>query len=139
MKLLIPSVAFALMLLSSATTPVYQKETIKLVPVHEVVEQMPQFIGGQEAMNEWFRDNLFYPAQAFLNGIQGVVVVTFIVEKDGSLSSVQVVESVDPYLDAESIRAVRAMPRWQSGRHLGEVVRVRQALPITFVITIPTQ
>lgn len=100
--------------------------------VYEVVEQMPEFPGGQSALLEWIADNIIYPPVAEQNGIQGRVVCTFIVETDGSVTDVQVVRSIDPSLDAEAVRVLRQMPRWNPGKQNGEAVRVKYTVPITF-------
>ena len=100
--------------------------------VYEVVEQMPEFPGGQAALLEWIADNIVYPPVAEQNGIQGRVVCTFIVETDGSVSDVQVVRSIDPSLDAEAIRVLSNMPRWNPGKQNGEAVRVKYTVPVTF-------
>ena len=96
--------------------------------VYDVVEQMPSFPGLQN----WLASHINYPAVAEENGIQGRVIVSFIVEKNGSVSSVQVVKSVDPSLDREALRVVNSMPRWTPGRLNGQPVRVKYTLPITF-------
>ena len=106
-------------------------------PVFDYAEQRPYFLGGDAAMMQWLNENIRYPVEAFQQGIQGRVVVQFIVERNGSISNVQVVENArgvvnNPYLNAEAIRIVQAMPNWQPARHGGETVRVRFTLPMTF-------
>lgn len=107
--------------------------------VYEVVEQMPEFPGGQAALLEWIADNVIYPPVAEQNGIQGRVVCTFIVETDGSVSDVQVVRSIDPSLDAEAIRVLSNMPRWNPGKQNGEAVRVKYTVPVTFKLDRPRE
>jgi len=100
--------------------------------VHDVVEQMPSFPGGAAAMFQWLSSNLQYPAVAEANGIQGRVVVSFVVERDGSINDVKVYRSVDPSLDKEAIRLVKSMPKWNPGKQGGQAVRVKYTAPITF-------
>lgn len=97
-----------------------------------VVEVQPQYPGGDITMNKFISDNLQYPKIAQENGIQGRVITQFIVEKDGSLSDIQVVRGVDPSLDKEAIRLIRLMPEWIPGTQRGNKVRVRYTLPVTF-------
>ena len=98
----------------------------------DVVEQMPEFPGGQEALMQFLRQEVKYPKEASKDGIQGRVVVQFVVEKDGSISEVEVVKKVNEHLDAEAIRVVNAMPKWKPGKQKGENVRVKYTLPISF-------
>ena len=100
--------------------------------VFDVVEQMPSFPGGQAALMQWLASNMSYPVIAAENGVQGRVIVQFVVEKDGSVSDVQVVKSVDPSLDKEAKRVVSAMPRWIPGKQNGAAVRVKYTVPVTF-------
>lgn len=100
--------------------------------VFDVVEQQPAFPGGQSALLQWLSQNIHYPAVAEENGIQGRVVVSFVVEKDGSISNVQVVRGVDPSLDKEAARVVKAMPKWTPGKQNGQAVRVKYNVPVTF-------
>ena len=140
--LLIFPVTFALMFLSTAaiTAPAVEQtdEVVEVVAtqnddiVFEVVEQRPEFPGGHAAMMQWLGENIQYPAEAIAQGVQGTVLVQYIVERDGSISDVRVVRAVNPYLDAEAVRAVQAMPEWQPGRQDGETVRVRFTLPVQF-------
>jgi protein TonB len=100
--------------------------------VFDVVEQMPEFPGGQAALLKWIGDNIKYPAIAEENGIQGRVVCTFVVERDGSVTDVQVARSIDPSLDKEAIRVLKKMPKWIPGRQNGSPVRVKYTVPVTF-------
>ena len=99
---------------------------------YEVVDEMPSFTGGQGALMQFLANNVKYPTVAFENGVQGRVLVGFIVERDGSLSNVKVERSVDPALDKEAVRVVKAMPKWQPGKKNGSAVRVKFTVPITF-------
>ena len=94
-----------------------------------VVEKNPRFNGD---LNEWLSRHLKYPAMARENNIQGRVYVTFIVEKDGSITNVEILRSADPVLDAEALRVVKSMPKWEPGKQRNMAVRVKFTLPITF-------
>ena len=98
----------------------------------DVVEQMPEFPGGQEALMQFLRQEIKYPKEAEEKGLQGRVVVRYIIEKDGSISEVEIAKSVNEYLDAEAVRVVNAMPKWKPGKQKGEPVRVKFTIPITF-------
>jgi len=100
--------------------------------VFDVVEQMPSFPGGPQALFEYLSNNIHYPDAAKENGIQGRVIVTLVVERDGSPTGVTVVRSVDPSLDKEAIRVIRNMPRWNPGKQNGSTVRVKYMIPVTF-------
>ena len=98
----------------------------------DVVEQMPEYPGGPKALMEFLNNNVQYPAEAEKAGIQGRVIATFVVEKDGSISNAKVVKSVDPLLDAEALRVIDAMPNWKPGMQNGKVVRVKYTVPLSF-------
>ena len=100
--------------------------------VFDVVEQMPQFPGGPNALFEYLSKNIKYPVVAEENGIQGRVIVTFVVERDGSITDVKVAKSVDPSLDKEAMRVVKSMPHWIPGKQNGSAVRVKYTVPVTF-------
>ena len=100
--------------------------------VFDVVEEMPQYPGGPQALFKFLGENVHYPEEAEKAGIQGRVIATFVVEKDGSISQPTVVKSVDPLLDAEAIRVISAMPNWKPGRQNGKVVRVKYTVPLSF-------
>lgn len=97
-----------------------------------VVEEQPEFPGGQAAMMKFLSDNIKYPVIAQENGIQGRVICNFVVERDGSITDVQVVRGQDPSLDREAIRVIQQMPRWKPGKQRGSAVRVRFTLPVVF-------
>lgn len=101
-------------------------------PVYDAVEQQAAFPGGQAALMRWISANLIYPVAAQENGVQGRVIVRFVVEKDGTVTNPMVVRSVDPDLDKEALRLVKKMPRWQPGKLNGVVVRSNFYLPVTF-------
>ena len=100
--------------------------------VFDVVEQMPSFPGGPQALMQWLSENFRYPVVAQENGVQGRVVVSFVVERDGSITDVKVVRSVDPSLDKEAARVVKSMPRWIPGKQNGQAVRVKYNVPVAF-------
>ena len=100
--------------------------------VFDVVEQMPSFPGGQAALMQWLSSNIKYPVVAEENGVQGRVVCTFVVEKDGSITDVKVVRGVDPSLDKEAVRVLKQMPHWIPGKQNGSAVRVKYTVPVTF-------
>ncbi|MBP3768342.1 MAG: TonB family protein, partial [Prevotella sp.] len=98
----------------------------------DVVEQMPSFPGGKEAMMSYVSRSIKYPTVAEENGTQGLVIVSFVVEKDGSISGAKVIRSVDPSLDKEALRIIRSMPRWTPGKQDGKPVRVKYTVPVSF-------
>lgn len=100
----------------------------------DVVEDMPQFPGGPSALYEYLAANIRYPKAAYKAGVQGRVILTFVVEKDGSISGTEVVKSVSPLLDAEAVRVINAMPNWVPGRQNGKVVRVKYTVPVSFML-----
>ena len=100
--------------------------------VFDVVEQQPSYPGGMGALNQWLASNIKYPVMAAENGIEGRVVVQFVVERDGSVSGVHVVRGVDPSLDKEATRVVSQMPKWIPGKQNGSAVRVKYTVPVTF-------
>jgi protein TonB len=100
--------------------------------VFDVVEQMPSFPGGPSALMQYLSNNVKYPVVAQENGVQGRVVVSFVVERDGSITDVKVVRSVDPSLDREASRVVQSMPKWIPGKQNGSPVRVKYNVPVSF-------
>jgi len=108
------------------------KQQVEENKVFDVVEQMPSFPGGMGALMSWLNQNIKYPVIAAENGVQGRVVVQFVVEKDGSITDVKVAKSVDPSLDKEAARVVSAMPKWTPGKQNGSAVRVKYTVPVTF-------
>lgn len=100
--------------------------------VFDVVEQMPSFPGGPSALMQYLSSNIKYPVVAEENGVQGRVVCTFVVERDGSITDVRVIKSVDPSLDKEAVRVVKSMPKWIPGKQNGSAVRVKYTVPVTF-------
>jgi len=106
------------------------KDTTTDDKVYEVCEQMPTYEGGDAALLKYLGENWKLPDEYKERGIQGRMVVGFIVEKDGSLTNVKVLRAVDIAIDAEVLRVVKGMPKWIPGRHNGQRVRVRYLLPI---------
>lgn len=95
-----------------------------------IVEEMPSFPGGPQALMEYLKDNVQYPPTEAC--VQGRVIVSFVVEKDGSITDVKTVRSVDPAFDREAERVVKAMPKWVPGKQNGILVRTRYNVPVTF-------
>lgn len=101
-------------------------------PVFTVVENMPQFPGGEAARFKYMMENVIYPETAKEQGIQGTVYVSFIVEKDGSITNTKVKRGVEKSLDKEALRVVSTMPKWSPGTQEGKSVRVQFNMPISF-------
>lgn len=100
--------------------------------VYDVVENMPQFQGGPSALFEYLSNNLQYPEDAEKEGVQGRVIVTFIVERDGRISNSTITNHLYPSLDKEAIRLIESMPKWNPGRQNGKAVRTKYTLPVAF-------
>ncbi len=102
--------------------------------IFTVVEQMPDFPGGQEGLMKYLSNNIKYPAFEADNGITGRCVVTFVVERDGSISDVRVLRGVSggPGCDKEALRVIKSMPSWKPGKQNGRAARVQYNLPINF-------
>lgn len=98
----------------------------------DVVEQMPSFPGGTQALIEYLKENVTYPEEFEETCVQGRVVVSFVVERDGSITEAKVVKSVYPSLDEEALRVVNSMPKWRPGKQNGNSVRTKYTIPITF-------
>jgi len=101
-------------------------------PIFIIVEEMPEYTGGQEALTEFINNNVKYPENAQKKGIQGKVFVQFVIEIDGSVSNVKVAKGVNPELDKEAIRVVESMPKWKPGKQRGELVRVSYLVVVNF-------
>ncbi len=101
--------------------------------IYGQAEVLPSFPGGQAALMQYLSENVHYPAIAKENGVQGRVICLFVVEKDGSISNLEVVRSGgDPSLDNEALRVLQAMPKWTPGQQKGRLVRVKYTIPINF-------
>jgi TonB family protein len=115
--------------------PVEMPNAIKVekeVKAFDVVEQMPQFPGGPAALMQFLSQNVKYPVEAHKAGVQGRVIASFVVEKDGSITEACIARSIHPSLDAEALRVIGSMPNWMPGKQNGEPVRVKYTVPITF-------
>lgn len=116
--------------------PVVTEETINQEPqddvVFTVVEEQPVFPGGEGAMMAFIKNNLKYPESCVRDSIQGRVTLSFIVEKDGSVTNISEMRSPNPDLTAEAARLVQSMPKWEPGKQRGQKVRVKYVIPITF-------
>lgn len=108
------------------------KHVVEETKIFTVVEQMPMYPGGDAALMGYLRDNIHYPTIAAENGVQGRVVVGFVVERDGSITDVKILRGVDPSLDREAMRVVKSMPRWNPGKQNGSAVRVKYQVPVSF-------
>ena len=103
--------------------------------VFQVVEEMPEFPGGMQAMMQFIASNVKYPSIAQKNGVQGRVITQFTISKDGSITDAKVLRSVDPYLDKEALRVISAMPKWKPGKQGGKAVATRFTVPVVFRLT----
>ena len=113
----------------SAQKTVVSKKNQK---VFDVVEQMPEFPGGMEALFKYMAENMKYPEDAKKQQVEGRVLVQFIVETDGSVSNTEVLMRVFPSLDAEAVRVISGMPKWIPGKQNGKGVRVKYTIPVSF-------
>lgn len=114
------------------TAPVVEEEDPEEQTIFEVVEKQPEFPGGQSALMQFLSKNIKYPQIAAENGVQGRVIVQFVVNKDGSIVDAKVARGVDPYLDKEALRVVNSMPKWKPGEQRNKPVRTRFTLPVMF-------
>lgn len=115
-------------------TVIEEEEEVAEEQIFLVVEDTPEFPGGEAQIFKYLSDNIEYPTMERDNGIQGLVVVSFVVEKDGSITNVKVLKGVTPNINAEAERVVKKMPRWKPGRQRGKPVRVAINLPIRFTL-----
>ena len=113
-------------------TPTKNSKISKSKKIYDVVDEMPVFPGGIGALLEYLATHVKYPIVAQENGVQGRVIVSFVVECDGSITDVRVERSIDPSLDREAIRVVSSMPRWSPGKLNGYIVRVKYSVPVAF-------
>lgn len=103
--------------------------------IFQVVEEMPEFPGGQEALLAYLGKNIKYPSIAQENNIQGRVIIEFVVNKDGSIVEPRVLKSLDSSCDKEALRVIKAMPKWKPGKQRGKAVRVKYTCPVMFRLT----
>lgn len=124
----------ALMAVFGLTTVSAQKTVVakKNQKVFDIVEQMPEYPGGQAALFEFISKNVKYPDDAVKKKVEGKVFVTFVVDTDGKITDVSLMRKVFPSLDAEAVRVISAMPNWIPGKQKGQVVRVKYTVPIMF-------
>ena len=129
-------IMMSLMAICCLTTVLAQKTVVSQKDQKEepfnVVEDMPAFPGGMDAMIQFLSSNIQYPADAQKQKVDGRVLVNFVVEKDGSITEVKVIKPTFPSLDAEAVRVVKAMPKWKPGYQRGKAVRVQFTMPINF-------
>ncbi len=111
-----------------------EEENTDDAPVFFIVEDMPEFPGGESALHKYLGTEVKYPVIAQENGIQGRVYVKFVVNIDGQVANVEIARGVDPSLDKEALRVVKAMPKWKPGKQRGKAVRVSYTVPINFVL-----
>lgn len=113
---------------------VEEEEEIEEEQIFLVVEEMPSFPGGEQEMYRFVGKNMDYPRMAKESGISGRVFVTFVVEKDGSVTDVKILRGIGGGCDEEAIRVIKSMPRWSPGKQRGKSVRVQYRMPIKFTL-----
>ena len=114
-------------------TPVeVEEEEVEEQQIFQVVEEMPEFPGGMGECMKFLSKNIKYPTISQENGVQGRVIVQFVVNRDGSIVDPVVVRGVDPYLDKEALRVISMMPKWKPGKQRGKAVRVKYTVPVMF-------
>lgn len=111
-----------------------EEEEEEEAKVFFIVEDMPEFPGGELALRQYIANAINYPVIAQENGIQGKVYVTFVVNKDGSVTDARIARGVDPSLDKEALRVINSLPKWKPGKQRGKPVRVSYTVPINFVL-----
>ena len=99
-----------------------------------IVEEMPQFPGGETALRKYIAENVRYPEMAKENDIQGTVYVRFVVDEKGKVTNVELLRGVDPLLDKEALRVVNSLPNWKPGKQRGKAVKVSHSVPIKFAL-----
>ncbi|MDY0015101.1 MAG: energy transducer TonB, partial [Bacteroidales bacterium] len=114
-------------------------EYVDEAPVEEeeifvIVEENPEFPGGDEARMKFLQDNIVYPSVAKSAGIEGTVIVGFVVERDGSITNVKILRGKAQSIDEEAIRVAKKMPKWKPGKQRGRTVRAQFRMPITFIL-----
>lgn len=119
-------------LMAQTFTIPYHPDYVDEDRVYDIADQMPQFPGGFEKLKEFIEKNRRYPKSLQDRGIQGRVVVTFVVKKTGRISHAKVARGVDPALDREALRVVRKMPQWIPGKMGGKNVDVKYTIPVDF-------
>lgn len=113
---------------------VFEEETRDEGEVFMIVEEMPEFPGGTEALQKYLAQSVRYPVIAQENGIQGRVYIQFVINQNGEVTNATILRGVDPSLDREALRVVEAMPKWKPGKQRNRPVRVSYTVPINFVL-----
>ncbi len=103
-------------------------------PVFFIVEEMPEFPGGETALHQYIAKSIKYPVIAQENGIQGRVYVSFVINSKGEVTDIKIARGVDPALDKEAMRVISKMPKWKPGKQRGKAVKVSFTVPINFVL-----
>ena len=127
-------ILLSLMAVFGLTTGYAQKTVIsqKNEKVFDVVEQMPEYPGGMQALMEYLSQNIKYPEDAQKQKVEGRVIASFVVRTDGSITDITLFRKVFPSLDAEAVRVLQGMPKWTPGKQGGKVVNVKYTVPIVF-------
>jgi TonB family protein len=110
------------------------KKDSTMEEVFMLVEEAPKYPGGEEARMKFLRENIKYPKMAIKNNIQGTVYASFVVEKDGSISTIKILKGIGGGCDEEVIRLLKQMPKWEPGKQRGKAIRAQYNMPIKFVI-----
>lgn len=113
---------------------VFEEETRDEGEIFMIVEEMPEFPGGTEALQKYLAQSVRYPVIAQENGIQGRVYIQFVINQNGEVTNATILRGVDPSLDREALRVVEAMPKWKPGKQRNRPVRVSYTVPINFVL-----
>lgn len=113
---------------------VFEEETREEGEIFMIVEEMPEFPGGTEALQKYLAQSVRYPVIAQENGIQGRVYIQFVINQNGEVTNATILRGVDPSLDREALRVVEAMPKWKPGKQRNRPVRVSYTVPINFVL-----
>ena len=111
-----------------------EEEVVEEAPIFTVVESMPEFPGGSTELYAYLNSNIKYPVMAKESGIQGKVYITFVVERDGSITDIKLLRGIGGGCDEEAIRVVQSMPKWSPGKQRGKPVRVQYNLPVRFTL-----
>lgn len=130
---------FSISLFLISLTGFAQKKTVAKTPekVYQFAEKMPEFPGGADSLFSFMIRNIKYPPEAYQNNIQGKVFLSFVVDTLGTVKDIQFLKNLDPFLDAEAMRVVKLMPKWNPGKENGRKVSVKYTLPVTFAIKTP--
>lgn len=116
---------------------VWEETVLQQENIHQTVDEIPEFPGGMMACMQFLAQNIKYPPQAIADSIEGRVIIQMVIKKDGTITDAKVARSVHPLLDAEALRVVNLMPKWQPGKHEGKAVNVRFTLPVVFKLSAP--